>query len=237
MKNLNSLLVTLLFVVFGISNASAKSAESFIKDYKVKPFSSVNANTVADIVYSQSDKVSVKAEGSQGMIDHLQISVNRGVLTIENDKEFNNQNNEPLIIHLSSPSIESIETRGMGNWSLLGKVKSDNLVIKSDGIGNFRALGLESKKICLKYGGIGDLKLGGTTDLVEIISNGVGNIYCENLVSKTTMVKSTKIGKVKCFASESLGLFNEGIGEITYLGNPTYKNFQNFGMGKINKGK
>jgi len=237
MKNLNSLLVTLLFVVFGISNASAKSAEPFSKNYKIKSFSSVNANTVADIVYSQSDKVSVKAEGSQEMIEHLQISVNRGVLTIENDKEFNNQNNEPLIIYLSSPSIESIETRGMGNWNLLGKVKSDDLVIKSDGIGNFHALDLESKKICLKYGGIGNLKLGGTTNLVEIVSNGVGNIDCQNLVSKTTMVKSTKIGKVKCFASESLGLFNEGLGEITYLGNPTFKNFQNSGMGKINEGK
>ncbi len=236
MKKLNSLLVTLLIVVFSVSIASAKTAESFIKDFKIKSFSSVNANTVADIVYTQCDNVIVKAQGSQEMIDNLQISVRKGVLTIESDKEFNHKNDEPFVIYLTAPSLTSIETHGMGNWKLDGPVKSNNLIIKSEGIGNLEALGLDSKKICVRYSGIGNIKLGGTTDIVEINSDGVGNVDCKNLVAKTAMVKSTKTGKVKCFASETLGLFNEGIGEITYHGNPTFKNFQNSGMGKINEG-
>ncbi len=236
MKNLKSLLLTSLLVVFGISTAVAEKNGSFVKEYKITSFSSVSAKTVADIMYTQSDNFIVKAVGEQEMLDHLQISVNEGVLTIENDKEFNNKSDEPLIIYLSSPSIKSIETHGRGNWKLLGKIKTNCLIIQSEGIGSFQALELESKKICLKYGAIGDLKLGGTTDLVEINSEGIGNIDCENLISKTAIVKSTKIGKVKCFASESLGLFNDGIGEITYHGNPTFKNFQNSGLGEINEG-
>ena len=236
MKKLNSLLVTLLIVVFSISIASAKTTESFIKDYKINSFTSVSANTVADIVYTQCDNVIVKAQGTQEMIDNLRISVNKGVLTIENDKEFNHKYDEPLVIYLTAPSLASIETHGMGNWKLEGPVKSNNLIIKSEGIGNFEALGLDSKKVCVKYNGIGNIKLGGTTDVVEINSDGVGNVNCENLVAKIAMVKSTKIGKVKCFASESLGLFNEGVGEITYRGNPSFKNFQNSGMGRINEG-
>lgn len=235
MKNLKVLLFASLFVVFGVSISSAKTIESFVKDYKIKSFSSVSANTVADIVYTQCDNVIVKAQGSKELIDNLKITVSKGVLTIENDREFNTKNDEPLIIYLSSPSIESIETRGMGNWNLQGKVKSDNLVISSEGIGSVHALNLESKKICVKYGAIGELKLGGTTDLVEINSSGVGNIDTQNLIAKTAMVKSTKTGKVKCFASECVGLFNDGIGEITYLGNPKLKNLQNGGMGKINE--
>lgn len=235
MKNLKVLLFASLFVVFGVSISSAKTIESFVKDYKIKSFSSVSANTVADIVYTQCGNVIVKAQGSKELIDNLKITVSKGVLTIENDRKFNTKNDEPLIIYLSSPSIESIETRGMGNWNLQGKVKSDNLVISSEGIGSVHALNLESKKICVKYGAIGELKLGGTTDLVEINSSGVGNIDTQNLIAKTAMVKSTKTGKVKCFASECVGLFNDGIGEITYLGNPKLKNLQNGGMGKINE--
>ncbi len=236
MKNLNSLLMTILFLVFGISKASAESIESFSKNYKVKSFRSVYANTLAHIVYTQSDKVSVKVEGAQEMVDLLQISVSKGMLTIENDKELNNNKDEFIIIYVSSPTIESIETHGMGNFNLLGKVKSENLIIKSEGIGSFQALDLESKKICVKYGAIGDLKISGKTDLIEINSEGVGNIDCKDLVAKTAMVKSTKTGKVKCFASESVGVFNEGIGEITYHGSPTFKNLQNSGMGEINEG-
>ena len=236
MKKLNLNLLTLLIVVLSVSTASAKTAESFIKDYKIKSFTSVMANTKAKIVYTQCENVIVKAQGTQEMLENLKISVNKGVLTIENDKEFNRRVDEQLTVFISSPMIESIETHGMGDCKLQGKVNVDHLIITSLGIGGFEALDLHSKKVCVKYGAIGNLKLGGTTDLVEINSDGVGNIDCENFVAKTAMVKSTKIGKVKCFASESIGLFNDGIGEITYHGNPTFKNVQNAGMGKVYEG-
>ena len=237
MKNLKSLLFTALFVIISLSNAKAKNTELFSKDYKVKSFSSINANTVADIVYIQSAKVSVRVEGVQEMVDNLKIDCNKGVLTIENDRELNNKTNEPFVVHISSPTIHSIETKGMGNICLKGKVKSDNLNINTEGIGKLRALDVECKKICVQYSGIGDLKLAGQTDIVEINANGIGNIDCKDLLAKTTMVKSTKTGKVNCFASENIGLFNDGIGEITYHGNPTLKNLQNGGLGLISEAK
>lgn len=237
MKNLKAILLTVLFAVIGLSTSMAKSNELLTKDYKIKSFTSVNANTIADIVYTQSYIVSATAKGAKEMIDNLRINVDKGVLTIENDREFNNKNGEPLVIFISSPTINSIKTFGMGDWCLKGKVMTDNLVIDSEGIGSIHALDLESKRICIKYAGIGDLTVAGKTDLVEIKSDGIGNIDCENLVAKTAMVKSTKLGKVNCFASESIGLFNDGFGEITYHGNPTFKNLQNGGIGKIKEAK
>ena len=233
MKKLNSFFLTALFVVVSLSSVMSENTEIVSKDYKVKSFSSINANTVADIVYTQSNKVSVTVEGAQEMIDNLKIDSNKGVLTIENDREFNNKKDEPLVVLISSPEINSIETYGVGNLCLKGKVKTDNLDIHAEGIGKVYALDLESKKICVKYSGIGNLKLAGKTDIVEINADGIGNIDCKDLLANITMVKSTKTGKVNCFASESIGLFNDGIGEISYQGNPTFKNLQNGGMGKI----
>lgn len=233
MKNLKVLLLTSLFMVIGITTTSAKNIEYVSKNYPIEYFSSVYANTVANIVYTQSDVVSVRADGVKEMIDHLKIKVHNGELIIENNKELDHKSDSPLVIFLSSPTINSIETHGKGNCCLKGKVKTDNLNIKSAGIGKLQALELESKKVCVNYEGIGNLKLGGTTQLVEIFSSGVGNIDCENLLAKTAIVKSTKIGKINCYASESIGLFNDGIGEITYHGNPKLKNLQGRGMGKI----
>ena len=82
MKKLKVLFVTTLFLVFSISIVSAKTIESFIKDYKIKSFTSINANTIADIVYTQCDNVIVKAQGAEEMIKNLQVSVINGVLTI-----------------------------------------------------------------------------------------------------------------------------------------------------------
>lgn len=236
MKNLNVLLVTFLFMVIGITTASTQNVEIISKNYPIKSFSSVKANTVVDIVYTQSNEVKVSVNGVKELVNHLIINVDDGVLTIENDIELNNRNNVPVVVFISSPTLKSIETYGKGNLCLKGRVETDNLIIKSYGIGKVQALNLQSEKVCVSYDGIGNLKLGGATHLVEIHSTGVGNIDCKNLVANTAIVRSEKIGKVKCFASETIGLYNEGIGEITYHGNPTYKDLHNAGMGKINKG-
>lgn len=236
MKNLKVLLLTSLFMVTGITSALTKNVEIVSKNYPIESFSSLKANTVAKIVYTQSDEVSVRVNGAQELIDHLMVKVDKGELIIENDMELNSKNDAPLVVFISSPTLNSIETYGKGDLCLKGEIKSDHLTIKSFGIGRVHALNLQSKKVSVKYDGIGNLKLGGVVQQVEILSSGVGNIDCEDLVAKTAIVKSTKIGKVKCLATESIGLFNEGIGEIIYLGNPTFKELHNSGMGKISQG-
>lgn len=237
MKKLKPFFLTALLMIIGLTTTEAKNSELFSKNYKVKSFSSVHTNTIADIVYTQSDKISVKAEGAKEIVDNLKINVRNGVLTIENDRELNDKNDKPIVVFVSSPTIQSIETCGIGNLCLKGAVIVDNLDIKAEGIGNVHALDLKCKKVHINYKGIGNLTLAGETDIVEINSSGIGNIDCHNLLAKTTMVKSTKTGKVDCFASESIGLFNDGIGEISYSGNPTFKNLQNGGMGKIKEVK
>ncbi len=236
MKTLKTLFATLLFMAIGILAASAKNVEIVSKNFQIKSFSSVKANTVANIVYTQSDLVSVRVDGLRELVDHVIIKEDNGLLTIENDIELNNKNNISLVVFISSPTLKSIETYGNGNLSLKGKVEIDNLTIKSYGIGRVQALNLQTEKVCVRYDGIGDLELGGTTQMVEIYSTGVGNIDCENLIAYNAIVRSEKIGKVKCFASKTIGLYNEGVGEITYHGNPTHINLQNVGMGRISKG-
>lgn len=237
MKHVKVLLLTTLFALIGITTTSAKETQSVSKNFSVKSFSSINANTVANIVYTQSDVASVRVDGVEGFIDYLEIKVRDGVLFIENSIELDKHSHVPLVVFVSSPRLDSIETRGIGNWCLKGKVKTDNLNIISKGIGIIQALDLQSKKISVKYNAIGELKLGGTTQIVEIFSNGVGNIDCKNLLAITAMVRSTKSGKVNCFASENIGLYNEGIGEITYHGSPSFKNLKNVGLGKIKEVK
>ena len=236
MKNLKVLFFTWLFIVISITTASTKNVEIVSKKYSIKSFSSILANTVADIVYTQSDALSVRVDGEKELLDHLIIKVDNGVLSITGDEELNSKNDISLVVFINSPNLTSIATYGKGDLCLKGLVKSDHLIIKSFGIGRVHALNLQCEKVCVDYDGIGSMKLGGTTQQVEIFSSGIGNIYCENLLAKNAVVRSTRIGKVNCFASEAISLLNDGIGEITYHGNPSFKNFQNKGMGEINKG-
>lgn len=233
MKNLKVILFTTLFMLIATTSISAEGAQSISKNYSVNVFSSIQANTMATIIYTQSSITSVRVDGFEEMIDQLNIKVHNDVLYIENNIALNNQSSTPLVVFVSSPRLNSIETSGIGDWCLNGKVKTDNLKIASNGIGSIHALDLQCKKILVKYDAIGNMKLGGKTQVVEITSTGVGAIDCKNLIAETALVRSTNSGHVNCYASKNIGLFNEGIGEITYYGNPSCKNLSNGGLGKI----
>lgn len=233
MKNLKVLLLSSLIIVINFASVVAKNHQMVSKNHSAKSFSSIITNTTADIVYTQSDVVSVRVNGVAEMIDQIQIDVNDGALTILDNLQFDNETNSPVVIFISSPSIESVETYGKGNFYMKDRVKVNNLYIRSKGAGNIQASDLESKKMSIKYGGIGNIKLGGKTEVIDIYSEGTGNIDCENLMAKTVIVKSTNMGNVNCYASQSIGIFNYGVGEVTYYGNPTFKKLQNSNVGNI----
>lgn len=236
MKKLKILLSTLLLVAFATSCTHAQKRVIINKTYPVQSFSSIKSNAVANVIYVQSNKISVRVEGDKEMIDKLNVTVKRDALRIDLKGRFKSKSNKNLTIYINSPSINEIEVDGVGNWYLKGKIKTNDLNINFKGVGNFEATTLESHTIKASYEGVGNLTLGGTTNFVEIRSEGVGRINTQKLIANKAVVNSSGVGSVKCYASESIDINSNGVGSITYYGNPTVKNIKNSGIGKIRQG-
>lgn len=237
MRKMRVLLSTLLLTVIATSCSFAQKQTFTNKTYPIDFFDSVESDVVGNIIYTQSDKVSVRAEGDKELVDRLRITERNGMLSIGHTGNFKSQKKQNLSIYISSPTIYAVDTEGVGNWFMKGRVDADNLEIDFDGVGNFEALDLYSNNIKVDYEGVGNLTLGGTTSFVEIFSEGVGNVNTQNLIAEEVVIKSSGVGSVKCYASEVIDLTNSGIGSITYYGNPSDKNINNSGIGKIKAGK
>ena len=237
MKHLKVLLLALLLVVIAASCTFAQKRELTNKTFPIESFTSVKFEAVANIIFTQSNKVSVSVEGDKEMVDKLRITEENGILKIVHDNKYRAKNKKNLTIYISSPSIDEINIDGVGNWTMKGRVKAESLKIDFEGVGNLEALELESNNIKVTYEGVGNLVLGGTTDYLEMKSEGVGTINTQKLIAKKAVVRSSGVGSVKLFASESIDLTNNGVGSITYFGNPKVKTFNNSGVGKIKAGK
>lgn len=237
MKNLKVLFSILLLIVITTSCTYAKIGVISNKTFPIKSFTSVESEIVGNIIYSQSNSVSVRAEGDEKMVDNLEVSESKGILKIVHATKFNKKRKGNLIIFISSPAIASVDMYGVGNWIMKGKVKTDDLKIEIEGVGNFEALGLECNNIKATCEGVGNLMLSGTTEFVKIESEGVGSVNAKNMIAKIAVVKSHGVGSVKCYASENIDIVNSGVGSVTYYGNPTVKNIKNSGVGKVNAGK
>lgn len=230
-------LSALYVIVITTSCTFAQNKVLTTKTFPLQSFTSVESDIVGNIIYTQSSKVSIQAEGDKELIDNLRVNEKNGVLKVTHVLKINIKNKKKLTLYISSPTIVSIDSDGVGNWVMKGKVKADNLKIEFDGVGNFEALDLESNKIKVDYEGVGNLSLGGSANFLVIESEGVGSVNAENMRAKNAIIKSSGVGSVKCYASESIDLTNSGVGSITYYGNPTVKNMKNTGVGKIKAGR
>lgn len=237
MKNLKLFLSALYVIVITTSCTFAQNKVLTTKTFPLQSFTSVESDIVGNIIYTQSSKVSIQAEGDKELIDNLRVNEKNGVLKVTHVLKINIKNKKKLTLYISSPTIVSIDSDGVGNWVMKGKVKADNLKIEFDGVGNFEAFDLESNKIKVDYEGVGNLSLGGSANFLVIESEGVGSVNAENMRAKNAIIKSSGVGSVKCYASESIDLTNSGVGSITYYGNPTVKNMKNTGVGKIKAGR
>lgn len=209
--------------------------------YDLQPFSEINSDIVGNILFEQSNETSFEAQGSEDMIDKLMWDVKDGVLYLdyESPKRINFsffKSKQKLEITLSSPEITRIQNDGVGNITLGGEINTEKLEIQSNGVGNFKAFDLSCREVHVSSAGVGNLSLGGVTDSLSVYSDGVGNVKTDELETKRAIVHSSGVGNVSCYASGSIDIDADGVGNVTYYGNPKLKKINSNGIGRVKSG-
>ena len=235
MKNIKTILSALLLVVVATScTLASQNREKVEKSFSIKSFTSVRSHIVGNVIYTQSDDVSVYAEGEKRLMDLLVITEESdGALHIFLDAKIKNVRKRDLTVYISSPTIEKAILSGVGGFKMEGTVDVDNLIIDFEGVGNFEAMYLKANNVEVTYEGVGNLILGGTTNYLTIDSDGVGLVNAEKLRAKNAVVRSNGVGGVRVYASESIDIYNNGVGNVSYYGDPEVKDLKNSGVGKI----
>lgn len=234
--------LVILFFVAGLFNSctiigeTIKPSKNYItRNYQVKEFNQIDANTVGNIYYTQSTdgSTSVEIYGPDNIIALMQVSVKNGMLQINMEKSNRVRNVKNLKITICSPSLEGLYMKGVGDVIIENGLKTDNLTIESKGVGNINLKKLDCGKISVQLIGVGNVELSGNTQNANLDLTGVGDINAENLKGTHVEAYSKGVGGIKCYAVQSLTASVKGVGSIYYKGNPSEKNFSKGGVGSI----
>lgn len=229
-------LIAVLFTACGNVGAQSRQATD---QFEVTEFTAIESSVIANIHIKQSPTVSVTAEGSERLLNILDVRMENDklILTMEDKRlKKNKNNNDKLQIFISTPTLSRLKFDGVGNIVIEGDFKVPELRIDSKGVGNLKAEQLDVESIHITSEGVGNTTLGGRVDKLEIKSQGVGNVKTSDLKARNTVVSSQGVGNVSCYASEYLKVRSEGIGSVTYYGNPKDKDLNKDGLGKIKSG-
>jgi hypothetical protein len=235
MKNVFYLLaLPLLLLLASCSNSVSYNREEDISEKK--PLNGVNRlqlDGVFTLTLKQSDEEFIQVEGPSELIDKLVIDQQGDLLVLEMEKiEGFNFNKGDFKITLSLKDLKELQYDGVGNVKTNGTFIVDTLHIKGNGVGNL-TLDLITNLLNADFDMVGNIDLQGKADRAIFTNNGVGNLDASQLRVQDLDLNSSGIGKAEVFCVGNLSLVVDGIGKVSYTGNPTIVKKEVSGIGKV----
>lgn len=217
------------------SDAITPSKNYITRNYKVKEFARINAATVGDIYYTQSTdrKTTVQIYGPDNFIELFKVGVKDSTLTLTMEKQNRIRNIKKMKITISSPTLNGIYFKGVGDVNIDNGLKTTKLEVESKGVGNINIQGLACEDLTVRSMGVGDVKLEGTARIANLYSKGVGDIEAKELEAKQVDATSQGVGNISCYATDSISASAKGVGSIKYKGSPAVKELSAKGIGSI----
>lgn len=213
-----------------------KPSKNYItRDYKVKDFNAIDAATVGDIYYAQSTdgKSSLQIYGPDNFVKLIQVSVKGNTLVLAMNKQKKIKNAPKLKITVSSPNLNRVQFKGVGNINIEDKFITGKLDIESKGVGDVNIQNLDCQNLTVSSMGVGNVNLKGKAVNANLTSKGVGDIEAAGLEATHVKASSNGVGNISCNAVQSLDAAVRGVGSINYKGNPIQKTFSKKGVGSI----
>lgn len=228
------ILLTFIFSSCDIRTSEYKG-ESIEKKFEIEDFSSLFVKGAFEIILIQGDKVGLRFEGNEELINEIEVDQNDDQLSIflKSDKNISLKKNE-LRIFITLATLENLIFEGVGEIKTDGFLKLDKFEINGKGVGNIE-MNLEANEIITILNFVGNMKLTGSTDQLYLSNEGIGNIDAEKLIAQNVDIISQGIGAVSVHCENELSLEVSGIGSVSYTGNPEVISEKVSGLGKINR--
>ncbi len=130
--------------------------------------------------------------------------------------------------------LEEFVFDGVGNIKTESPIELDEVNIKGDGVGNLN-LELQANTINAVFSMLGNIHLKGSVDAIRLTNDGMGNVDASDLIAQNMTLKTSGIGRVAVHCEGDLSITVDGIGAVSYTGNPNVIKEEINGIGKVTR--
>jgi Putative auto-transporter adhesin, head GIN domain len=176
----------------------------------VPSFTSVDLTGAATVSVAVGKKTALTISGDDNIVPLIRTEVCGGELVISSKHGYTTDNG--VDIRISTPSL-------VGSTML--------------GAGSLTATGIDSNSFGADVIGAGRLELAGKTGTVDVNLSGVGAVELSGLLARDAHVKLSGTGNVHVYATDTLDASVDGVGSISYSGNPSHVRKHVTGLGAI----
>ncbi|SHG98637.1 head GIN domain-containing protein [Massilia sp. CF038] len=175
-------------------------------------FNGVSVQGPINMVVQAGKTQSVLFQGDQKFLNSVESKVVNGTLVITFPKNYKGENVDDARIVIAVPALRNFQVEGAG-YAELNNISGDVLDIG--------------------FQGAGKLVARGSVKLLKLQAQGVGDVDTKDLLAAHANVSFEGIGTVRVHASERLDATVQGMGSLSYYGNPKTVNKSVEGIGSV----
>lgn len=183
-------------------------------------FNSIENDISATLIITQEETFSILANGQANILDLIDFKVESNKLNIGFKQACVNSNFDSLLIHISLPTLNSLQINGSGQAIIENTLNCSQLELDISGSGNIKASVNASKNLKGNISGSGTIELYGNTPEASFDISGSGEIHGYDFQTLNSSVNISGSGDAELFATESLNADISGSGDVQYKGSP-----------------
>jgi len=231
----NPILAILIFLFAILISCDPPSEEEYYEKRELEEFSRLKLSGAFNVNISQADQQSLTIEGSSELAEKLEVIQEGDLLELKlrgQDRSSSRKNG--LRISLTIVDLEELEFEGAGIIKTTHPLDLSDFQLIGKGVGNIE-LDLHAENVDAKLNFVGNMVLRGRADVLRIQNEGLGNINASKLVAGNVDLNSSGIGNISLHCEDELSLQVNGIGKVSYTGQPTIIREEISGMAKVTR--
>jgi len=192
-----------------LASLSAHGAEQV---RNVTPFKTIDARGPVSVVVEVGKTLGLRVEGDQRFLDRVTTDVVNGELRLGYKEKDNVNIKDGDRVVVTVPELNAFRGEGAG------LVKLNNI---------------RGNEFDVNYRGAGSVQMNGQVNRLQLNVEGVGEVVARDLVAQDANVTFRGIGEVSVHAKNRLNASVQGLGTLTYHGNPRAVSKSVSGIGSV----
>lgn len=205
---------------------------------EVANFTGLQMNGIGEVIIIQDGTESLTIEADQEYLDKIITEVRNGQLVIDMKKDFHTYfdriTGHNMIFTLHIKNFYTLVQQGVASV-VIEKLDTEDFALTNKGVGDIKVNNVTANKVTVGLEGTGTISINGTAHFVDVSSKGLGTYNGADLKAKEVVATLQGAGKLEVFASEQVTAKLNGVGNITYHGNPPKVEVSQNGIGSISK--
>lgn len=180
------------------------------------PFTAVDIAGSAQVIISYAPEYSIRVETDDNLQSGVSTDIANNTLRIRQS----GTGYTKLTVHLTTPTISSINTHSTGSITVLDGFKQDGMIVYSDAPGTITLTNLEVTALTASISGTAEVYISGQAQTLSCQHRGMGTIHAFDFATKEAAIAVYNSGSAHIYASDRLYADILGSGNIVYKGNP-----------------